>query len=68
MNRLTSYDSAGRNSMCNAGDTVDVGLIPGSGISSEERNVNPLLIIALKNLMDRGPWQATVQRVATHWT
>ena len=48
MNKLTSYDSAGKNSMCSAGDTVDVGLIPGSGISSEERNVNPLLIIALK--------------------
>ena len=54
--------------MCSAGDTVDVGLIPGSGISSEQRNVNPLLIIALKNLMDRGPWQATVHGVAQSWT
>ena len=48
MNRLTSDGPASKNSMCSAGDTGDVGLIPESGISSEERNVNLLQYYYIK--------------------
>ena len=48
MNRLTSDGPASKNSMCNAGDTGDVGLIPESGMSSEERNVNLLQYYCIK--------------------
>ena len=44
-----------------AGDT---GLIPGSGRSPGEGNVNPLQSSCLKNSMDRGAWQATVHGIA----
>ena len=53
-----------KNLPANAGDTGNVGLIPGLGRSSEEGNSNPLLYSCLKNPMDRGVWQATVHRVA----
>ena len=36
----------------------DLGLIPGSGRSPGEENVNPLQYSCLGNLMDRGDWQA----------
>ena len=49
---------------CNAGDTGDMGSIPGSGKSLRERNGNPLQYSCLKNPMDRGAWPATVQRFA----
>ena len=39
-------------------------LIPGSGRSSGEGNGNPLQYYCLKNLIDKGAWQATAQRVA----
>ena len=42
---------------CNAGDPSS---IPGSGRSSGEGNVNPLLV---ENSMDRGAWRATVHGV-----
>ena len=42
---------------CSAGD---LGLIPGSGRSSEEGNGNPLKYPCLENSMDRGAWQAAV--------
>jgi len=29
---------------------------------------NPLQCSFLENLMDRGPWQATVHRVSKSWT
>ena len=45
-------------STCNAGDTGDVGLIPGAGKG------NPLQYSCLGNPMDRGARRATVQRVA----
>ena len=45
----------------NAGD---VGLIPGSGRSSEEGNDNPYQY-CLENPMDRGAWWATVHGVTT---
>ena len=50
---------------CNAGD---VGSIPGSGRSPGEGNGNQLWYSCLKNPMDKGAWQATVQRIAKSWT
>ena len=47
-----------------AGDTRDMGLIPGSGRSPEEGHRNPLHYSCLGNPMDRGDWQATVQSIA----
>ena len=41
----------------------DLGLIPGTGRSPGEGNVNPLQYSCLGN-MDRGDWQASVHRVA----
>ena len=54
-------DSAGKESACNAGDTGDVGSIPGSGRFPGGRNDNSLQYSCLKNPMDRGacpcsPW------------
>ena len=52
--------SEGKVSACNPGD---LGLIPGLGRSPEGGNGNPLQYSCLGNPMDRGDWQATVQRV-----
>ena len=52
-----------KESACNAGDTGDVGLIPGSGRSPGEGNGNPLQYSYLENPMGREAWQATVQSV-----
>jgi len=49
-----------KNPLANAGDT---GLIPGSGISPEEGNGSPLQYSCLENMMERGPWLATVHGV-----
>ena len=56
--------SAVKNSAANAGDTKDVGSIPGSGRSSGGGNSNPPWYSCLENLMDRGAWEATVHGVA----
>ena len=48
-------------------NTSDVGLIPGSGISSGEGNGNPLQYSYLENSMDREAWRATVHGVAKNW-
>ena len=48
-----------RNPPANAGDTRDVGLIPGMGRSPGEGNDNPLQYSCLKHSMGRGAWQAT---------
>ena len=55
--------SAGKKSACNAGNTGDVGSIPGSGSSPGEGNGNPLQYSCLENPMDRGAWWAVVHRV-----
>ena len=58
------HGSVSKESACNAGDLA---LIPGSEISPEEGNDNPLLYLCLGNPMDRGVWWATfhgVTRVA----
>ena len=51
-------------SPCNAGDTEDVGSIPGPGRSPGEANGNPLQYSCLENLMDRGALRATVPEIA----
>ena len=53
--RLSSKETT-----CSAGDSGDLGLIPGSRRSPEEGNVNLLQYSCLENPMDRGAWQATV--------
>ena len=50
------HNSAGEESVCDAGD---LGLIPGSGISPGEGNGNPLQYSCLENPMDGGAWWAT---------
>ena len=52
-----------KNPPANAGDTGDMGSIPGSGRTSGEGNGNPLQHSCLKNPMDRGAWWATVKRI-----
>ena len=53
-----------KNPLASARDMRDVSLIPGSGRSPGGRNDNPLQYSCLENPMDRGPWQATVHRLA----
>ena len=53
-----------KNLPASAGDTRDVGLIPGSGRSAGEGNSNPLQCSCLENSMDTGAWWATVHGVA----
>ena len=55
-----SLTSVGKESACNA---RDLGLIPGSGRSPGEENVNPLQYSCLENLKDIGAWQAAVHGV-----
>ena len=50
------------------GDIRDVGLIPGLGRSPGGGHGNALQYSCLKNLMDKGAWQAIVHRVAKSWT
>ena len=52
--------SVGKEPTCSAGDTGDMGSIPGLGRSSGEGNGNPLQYSCLGNSMDRGAWWATV--------
>ena len=59
----TTICSAAKNLLASAGDVGDVGLILGSGRSSEGGNGNPLQYSCLGNPMDRGAWQATVHGV-----
>ena len=53
-----------KNPSANAGDTDDVGLIPGLGISPTRGNGNLTQYFCLGNPMDRGAWWATVYGVA----
>ena len=52
----------------NAGDTGDVGLIPGLGRYPEGGNGKQLQYSCLENPMDRGDWGATAQGVAQSQT
>ena len=49
------------------GDIRDLGSIPGSGRFPGGGHGNPLQYSCLENPMDRGAWQATVNRVAKIW-
>ena len=49
-----------KNTLANAGDPGDTGLIPGSGRSPKEGNSYPLQYSYLENPMDRGAWWAAV--------
>ena len=53
-----------KNLSANAGDTGDVGSIPGSGGSPGGGHGNPFQYSCLENPMNRGAWQATVHGVA----
>ena len=53
-----------KESVCNARDSRDLGLISGSGRSPGGRQGNPLQYSWLENPMDREAWKATVHRVA----
>ena len=52
-----------KNVPANAGDTRDVGLIPGLGRSPTEGLGNPLQYSCLETPRERGAWQGTVHRV-----
>ena len=62
--------SIGKESPCNAGNTRDVGLIPGSGRSPGEGNSNTLQYLAqvIPWTEDPGVLQSKVQRVAKSQT
>ena len=60
-----SHGSAVKNLPANAGDTGDMGSIPGSGRSPGGGNGNLLQYLCLKTPMNRGVWQATVCGVTT---
>ena len=53
-----------KNLLANAGDTRDVGFIPGSERSPGGGHGNPLQYSCLENTMDRGAWWATVYGIA----
>ena len=52
-----------KNPLSDAGDTRDVGSIPGLGGSPGGGHGNPLQFSCLENPMDRGAWRAVVHRV-----
>ena len=52
-----------KNPLSDAGDTRDVGSIPGLGGSPGGGHGNPLQFSCLENPMDRGTWRAAVQGV-----
>ena len=57
-----------KNPPANAGDVRDAGSISGSGKSRGEGNGNPLQYSYLKNLVDRGAWQAALHRITKSQT
>ena len=61
-------DATLKNLHVNAGDTRDMGSIPGLERSPGGRHGNSLQFSYLENPMDRGAWWATVHRVLKIWT
>ena len=57
-----------KNSLANAGDIRDAGLISGSERSSGSRHGKPLQYSCLENPMDRGTWLATVHGITKNQT
>ena len=62
------YGFAVKNLPANAGDVRDMGWIPGLGRSPGGGHGNPLQYSCLKNPVDRGAWQATVDGVTKSQT
>ena len=58
----------GKESVCNAGDSRDMGLIPGLERSPGVARGNPLQYSCLENSVDRGAWRAAVHWVAKNRT
>ena len=58
----------GSDGKASAYNARDLGLIPGSGISSGEGNGNPVQYSCLENPMDGGAWYLTVHGVAKSQT
>ena len=56
-----------KNPHANAGDIIDMGLIPGLGRSRGGGHGNPLQYSSLENPKDRKAWQATVHGIAKSW-
>ena len=56
-----------KNLPANAGDTRDMGSVPGSGRSPGEGKGYLLQYSCLENPMDRGAWWATAHGVAKYW-
>ena len=61
-------DAMLKNLHVNAGDTRDMGSIPGLERSPGGGNGSPLQCSCLENSVDRGAWQSTVHRVAESQT
>ena len=57
-----------KNPPANAGDTGDVGSIPGSGGCPGVGNDNALQYSCWKNSTDRGAWWTTVNGIMKRWT
>ena len=66
--QLFPNGSVGKKSTCNAGDTGDGSLIPGSGRSPGGGNGNPLQYSCLKHPMERGAWRTSVHGIAKSQT
>ena len=57
-----------KNPLAKAGDTKDMGSIPGSGRSPGGGNGNPLQYSCPETPKDGRAWRATVHRVTKSWT
>ena len=64
MNECFPGGTVVKNPPATAGDTRDLGSIPGSGRSPGEGNDNPLQYSCLENPMNREAWRATVNGVS----
>ena len=60
--------TVGKEYAYHAGDTGDLGLIPGLGRCPGSGRGNSLQYSCLGNPMDRGAWWVTVHGVAKSWT
>ena len=63
-----SGGSVVKNPPANAGDTGDVGSMPGLGRWATGGNGNPLQYSCLENPMDREAWQATLYGITKSQT
>ena len=57
-----------KNLPANAGDTSDVGSIPGLGRASGGENGSPFQYSCLENSIDREDWWATAHGITKSWT